>query len=969
MTLKPIFSENLLSHYLSDFILSSVTDIRRKSLLIKSLANELESGKFESLKEEEIKPRFINTFFGNILGFNYGNSNEWQLRDEKKSGVDGTKPDAALGYFFIDNSKDDVRAIIEIKDANTDLDTKQKRPYQQSAVEQAFGYVSKMGGNCKWVIVSNIKETRFYPSLDRSKCQVFYLKDLINESKLKEFLFLFHKDKFIKPNTKSSTDLLFEKVKEFQPKDDKPIHIIDNIYNSLKRFEGFGFVDPDYIVTISPFNILSEHVWQYHNRNLLTINNEIYELLRGINIENDEAIFTKEMQSEIDLANVVDAKHKMEWSFRFLNHCLINEISAVKNYKQIAEKNERTIGFSYRHHFSFKEGEEGITKNIWLIKNSSCDCLNCNFRSLDFNKFLSKLKTGLGNEDFNNAEYAYGNYLAATNNFKTTYNIYKTIEKELKGKEVKEVEYFLTKQNIKNLHNLVLDYDFADSQEILKDIKSVDLDKVIYDEIEFSVDKEVKKYLVDVKEDVFIYKIQDEIEEITFSIDKLKQLYISGGKQIAGPNLPNKLSHKYFLLYLHINRNFIVYDIFKRYKSLTEKVFKGLVTSYITPEIGLKSFNEFFLTEAILHINQSVLQEILKKAGTLETTDDCIEKVLEKLNNFMTSYFKDGLFSDRYENKLLKEQLNNYRFKERFTNIFSNLFTILSRLNISKVQFSKSKSPIIKFLTIEDELAWFDLKELSSFIFIKGDLFEANELMEILKVAIEGNKYGKNKYPDFIKNISKTLVKLYPEFKIDNSLLIEKATLNCFSDDGQNANFCDIVYLVNVCNDNCKQILFNRFENQLDKKFNSELYESLLENTSYNYKTKNYFQFYSEQINKTKGGRAYKFGKLELTDLVFINYIFVIYRLKIDFNRSELKSFTNLNDFETWLLNPIAFDYEKFKAIWLIDIHDPVILNRIKNIEQIRVSIELELKKEFNSIIAEIKYKYFSMTDETLEIG
>ena len=39
-------------------------------------------------------------------------------------------------------------------------------------------------------------------------------------------------------------------------------------------------------------------------------------------------------------------------------------------------------------------------------------------------------------------------------------------------------------------YNLVLDYDFADSQVILNIIKSVDLDKVIYDEIEFNVDKE-----------------------------------------------------------------------------------------------------------------------------------------------------------------------------------------------------------------------------------------------------------------------------------------------------------------------------------------------------------------------------------------------------------------------------------------------------------------------------------------------
>ena len=659
MTLTPIFSDNLLSHYLSDFRLSSVTDIRGTTLRIKGLIDELESGKIESLKEEEIKPRFINTFFDDILGFNYGNSNKWQLKDEKKSVVDGTKPDTALGYFFIDDTNDDVRAVIEIKDAKTDLDKKQNRPDKQTPVEQAFGYVSKTGGKCKWVIVSNIKEIRFYPSLNSSKCQVFFLKDLIHEIKQKELLFLFHKDRFINEHNQSSTDKLFEQAKAISTKDDKPVHIIDKIHNSLKRFEGFGFVDPNYIATILPFNILSEHVWQYYNRNLFTINGEIYELMKGVNIENDEITFTDELQTEISTSNVVEAKHKIEWTFTFLNHCLIDEISAVKNYQQVAERNKRTIGFSYRHHFNFKEGKEGITKNIRIIKNKICDCLSCNYRSLDFNKLLSKLKAGIGNENCNNAEYAYGNYLAATNNFKTTYNIYKAIEKEVKGKQGRGVEYFLTKQNIKLLHNLALDYQFEDSQEIMNDIKSVDLDKVIYDEIEFDVDKDVKNYLIDVKEDVLIYKLQDEIEEITFEIERLKMLYENGGKQHSGPNLPYNLSHEYFLLYLHINRNYIVYDTFKRYKSLTEKVFKGLVTSYQIPEIGLKSFNDFHLMEAILHIQPSRLQEILKKVDNLKVDDGCIEKLLEKLNNFTASYFKDGFFSDPYENTLLSEQLNN----------------------------------------------------------------------------------------------------------------------------------------------------------------------------------------------------------------------------------------------------------------------------------------------------------------------
>jgi hypothetical protein len=957
--MQPLFTDNFLSHILSDFRASSVTGIREITLIIKSFVQELESGKIEKQKEEEIKSRFINSFFGDVLGFNYGNSNEWQLREEKKSDVDGKKADAALGYFYCNKANDDVRVVIEIKDARTDLDTKQNREGKLTPVEQAFSYVPKMGGNCKWVIVSNIKETRFYCSNDSSKYQVFYLKDLNTENKRNELLLLFHKDNFVKKVGESRTELLMKKSKAFTEQNDKPIHIIDKLDMCLKRFAGFGFVDPDYLVTLYPFNILGEHVWQYYNRNLFTINGEIYNLMKGVSVENNEVVFTDELKAEIEAANVIDAKTKIENAFKFLNHSLIDEITAIKDYKQVEERNKRTIGFSHRHSFSFREGEEGITKNINLLKSKECDCVSCNYRRLNFKKLLEKLKVAVGNENLNYPEYAYGNYLTASNNFKTTYSIFKTIEKETKGKEGNEINYFLTKLNIKLLYNLILDYHYSDSQEILNDIKAVDLDKVIYDEIEFSVDKEVKNYLVDVKEDVLIYKLQDEIEEITFEIEKLKQFYENGGVQHSGPNLPNKLSQAYFKLYLHINRNYIVYDNFKRYKSLTEKVFKGLITSYQTKEHGVTKFNDFFLTEAILHINPSDLEEILKPIESLTTDDECIEKLLEKLNNFTSSYVRDTFFGDPDEEPLMKEYLNNYRFKDNFTNIFANQFIIFSRLGITKEQFSSSKKTLLKYLKVETDLAWFDLKQFCNFLSRKGDLFEATELVEILKIAIDGDKYGFNKYTDLIEKTAKAIFKFYPDYKFDNLKLIQLAILKCSSDNSNNSNYRHLIPLINVCAENCKDVLLNTFEIQLDKKFSSDLYEALLEKADYDYRRKNYFQIYAEHISASKGGRAYKYGKQELTDLVFIHFAYILYKLNIDFDRSELKSFTNLNDFETWLINPPAFDYNKFDAKWLTDLDDVLFIERFKRNTKIKSAIDMELTTSFDPVLAEIKFKYF----------
>ena len=95
----PLFSNSFLSHYLSEFKLSNIPNLRLARNTIESLIEELNSGKLESLKEEEFKSRFLIEFFGDVLSFNYGNSNFWTLREEVKTKVDGTKPDGALGFF------------------------------------------------------------------------------------------------------------------------------------------------------------------------------------------------------------------------------------------------------------------------------------------------------------------------------------------------------------------------------------------------------------------------------------------------------------------------------------------------------------------------------------------------------------------------------------------------------------------------------------------------------------------------------------------------------------------------------------------------------------------------------------------------------------------------------------------------------------------------------------------------------
>lgn len=200
-----IFNRKLLNRRLQN-----VPDIEKKLTIIKNWKYSIEHSDLSKTKEEAIQGDFLTAFFTDILGYKkrYGNK-LWNITQEQKTIVDGTKADGALGFFT--DTIHDIRAVIELKDAKTDLDKKQKgRSSKISPVEQAFSYASKSGKQCNWVIVSNFKEIRLYHSSDQSSYEVFYITDLANKEEFKRFYFLLSYENLLNRETKSIIENLYE---------------------------------------------------------------------------------------------------------------------------------------------------------------------------------------------------------------------------------------------------------------------------------------------------------------------------------------------------------------------------------------------------------------------------------------------------------------------------------------------------------------------------------------------------------------------------------------------------------------------------------------------------------------------------------------------------------------------------------------------------------------------------------------
>lgn len=205
-----IFKESFIEYKLESFEISK-EELSEKKAKIQDFINFIKSGKIKDYNEEQLQARFATEVFEKTLGYKNSFNETWEYELERKTDVDGQKPDVVLGEFTSEESK--VMAVVELKDFKYyDLDKKQNRVGdKRTPVEQGFGYAPKFGGNCRWVLISNFNEIRLYDKNDENQYERFYIEDLEDDFELKRFLYLLSKENILDRKLDNLIDL---KIKE-----------------------------------------------------------------------------------------------------------------------------------------------------------------------------------------------------------------------------------------------------------------------------------------------------------------------------------------------------------------------------------------------------------------------------------------------------------------------------------------------------------------------------------------------------------------------------------------------------------------------------------------------------------------------------------------------------------------------------------------------------------------------------------
>ena len=177
---------------LAQHVFPADLDVRRAKLA--PWIARLRSGELAATNEVQLHGTFLRRVFGDVLGYR-----TW---DQPSPGFDlhqevpvrgGQQVDGAIGWFGAGEAR--IHAPVELKGALQPLDAAGSRAL--TPVEQAWGYANRTAG-CRWVIVSNYRETRLYSTAHSMEDYAsFRLDELDGDDAFRRFYLLLSRDSLL----------------------------------------------------------------------------------------------------------------------------------------------------------------------------------------------------------------------------------------------------------------------------------------------------------------------------------------------------------------------------------------------------------------------------------------------------------------------------------------------------------------------------------------------------------------------------------------------------------------------------------------------------------------------------------------------------------------------------------------------------------------------------------------------------
>jgi len=721
---------------------------------------------------------------------------------------------------------------------------------------------------------------------------------------------------------------------------------LTQMYKSLNRFNEVRVLPPTFLSNLFPFNNNKRYIHNYHDHTLGSNNKAITNFFFE-DFDNETNTLKDSYFKTYDISS--NRKTELEKNLR--------EILQKLNFSSII-----FFGRSKQKLELFESPKELSEKIKLSLPNKNCECLSCLFNDLRVKDFLKKLKEESITETSeiqSDLLLAYSNYKAG--NFKTSYTQFEEIANKA-WQLGKYISYYIAKQNIKYLRNMINWQDDEINNEsrkvIVEKIDDLDLDKLLF-QIP-NLDEDEYKLLKKIRDDDILLDVESEIAEYYDKVVAVHEQYLKGGFS-NGPYYPSLIAEELYKLFFFYTYNYLIKDAYSNFRRVIQKGIKAFLICYSIDENypqRLRSFDFWILRFIILYGNEdSVLKTFNNyKIKELHIDDESLPKAIQFLNNLFESVFTESNVFGRnisLDNNL-SSQNKNFFFQDSLRNITHNTLLVFAGVKIPENYSKVIIRNLFDFLRTQDILVRYSEKYLNKFLVNIKDHFSFEDFIEILKIAIETEAHYVNDY--YYQIIGFGINDKYPEKQIEDEDLI-KAIITRHINPKKQKHEKGFMYLWKVSSEGNKRIIEEALRNDLNSTFDNFAYLHLcFENI---FPPSQFYESYIKELEKYIPNDHEWKNDNSYYHITFHNFVNLIYEKDVPPEEIPYTRWDEYPDFWKFYLKPKNFDYSKFNSKWLLAVNNKSIHQKLSNISQIGVAIHYFLKKEYDEELSKIYVQFY----------
>jgi len=695
-------------------------------------------------------------------------------------------------------------------------------------------------------------------------------------------------------------------------------HMLDSLYTLFKNtYAEARFVPTHLLIRYFPFKKKETDHNHYSVFSLHNVPDELVNMFKAISFEND----TIRIVDESVFTGVSEVMEKLE----FVLHRLTNNLI----FRLTGKNSSNDVEIRYAH-------------------NVHCDCLNCNFQRLEWQKCLPILRTESDNPkaqlDQAFIHYQFGNYDAAT-------EIYLSLREEFKSKE-RYIWYFICQYNLRHLSFLLSGFLYPSiySIEEIAKLKEIDpIEEAV--KLKSYTDYDLLTYIADGS---YFRIAVESIGELVTKIEDHYYSFVDGGW--SSNSHVQLLICDFAELETFTRGNRLIYDVYGNWQRLVANYIKGLFASHAmrgTQNSSLEEFDDYLLSMMVMYAETAAITKYfyrykLKNLVYEQTGSD---------NAFITFSFN---ILEQYSSSadlVLIGQDPNTKLLPKLQRMIANMITIASLIDDNAFNVDTFAKRLLYFFRHKDYHRNHDAP-LELFLARKGRLFGSKVVQSYIAFLVDNLEVVGSRPLTFLlnrnekSNLGKRQLDKIIGFVFKESLGVERDEhYELLSATHKRVSFDDRSRIEAAIN------------GELAKNFNFDLYYRSVIHELIPFEQRTF----NQQLNKLNisirnytmrsitSGRASDFFP-RLDELLNIGFKF-----DVELDRKAVSKIKKAGPYYTWLIDMDSFDYKKFKFEWLNHYPTDFYLRQMSKSDRLRNKIVEFLKRDSDAIIEKllIRISYF----------